>query len=321
MKILITGSSGFLGSWVCRILSKDHEIIALVRESSNTFNIDNIKSIKIIRSNVNSWCKTINDLKPDVILLLNWSGVGNNARNLEAQLDNVDLFNLLLDQAVKSKIPKVIGFGSQAELGPVSDSISDDHEDNPTTLYGQAKIQCRINGFKNTRNSDTNFVWARIFSIYGPLDSESWLIPSAIITLSKSKAFNSTPGLQEWSFLHAFDFARAVTYLIENDTDQKVFNIGDPNTNTVRKALSLIGELLGKKELLKFGAISYRDDQVMKLEPKCEGLINLGWRPKVNLEPGISQSIDWYLGNKEKPLILNDNGSIFFDFPLNSKKH
>jgi len=321
MKILIIGSSGFLGSWVCRILSKDHEVIALVRESSNTFNINNIESIKIMRSNVNSWCKIIDNLKPDAILLLNWSGVENIARNSEAQLSNVELFNNLVDQAVESKIPKVIGFGSQAELGPVSHSISDDQEDNPTTIYGQAKIQCRINGLSKTKDSGTNFTWVRIFSVYGPLDSESWLIPSAIITLSESKPFYCTPGLQEWSFLHAYDFARAVKYLIENNPDQKIFNLGNPSTNTVKKVLSLIEELLGKNRLLKFGAISYRDDQVMKLEPKCEGLINLGWKPKVSLESGIRQSIDWFIGNTEKPLLLDENESIFFGFLSKSKKH
>ena len=320
MKIMVTGASGFLGSWATRILASDHDIYAIIRKESSDFRIANLTKIHIIREDPELWFQLIDNIKPDIILILNWSGVENSSRNSSLQFSNVDFFHRLVDQAVKSNVKKILGFGSQAELGPVSNTILESEEDNPTTLYGKAKVECRKYAVEASRNSNTNFVWVRIFSTYGPMDSESWLIPSAVISLADSKPFNSTLGIQEWSFLHAFDFASAVKLIIESDSVQNIYNLGNPNTNIVNEVLLLIGDIMGRKDLIKFGTVPYRSDQVMKLKPACESLIKLGWKPKINLVAGIKQTIDWYLFKKETPIILNDNGTIFFDLPERIKK-
>jgi nucleoside-diphosphate-sugar epimerase len=321
MKVMIMGASGFLGSWATRVLASDHEIYAILRKNSDSFRIENLGSIKIIREDPNLWFQLIENIKPDCILLLNWSGVENSSRNSNSQFSNVDNYRALIDQAIKSKVPKIIGFGSQAELGPVSNSILESELDNPTTLYGKAKVECRKYGIEASKNTSTSFLWVRIFSTYGPKDSESWLIPSVILNLADSKPFNSTPGMQEWSFLHAYDFANAVKLIVECDSVQNIYNLGNPNTHTVKEVLSLIGDIMGKKDLIQFGAIPYRSDQVMKLKPVCESLIKLGWNPKVKLEAGLNQTINWYLDKDEAPVTLTDNESIFFDLPLKTKKH
>jgi len=320
MKIMIMGASGFLGSWATRVLASDHEIYAILRKNSDSFRIANLDNIKIIREDPELWFQLIDNIKPDCILLLNWSGVENSSRNSDSQFSNVDNYHVLIDQAIKSKVPKIIGFGSQAELGPVSNNILESQVDNPTTLYGKAKVECRKYGIEASKNSSTSFAWVRIFSTYGPMDSESWLIPSAILSLADSKPFDSTPGMQEWSFLHTYDFANAVKLIVECDSIQTIYNLGNPETNTVSEVLSLIGNMMGKGDLIQFGTIPYRSDQVMKLKPVCESLIKLGWNPKITLEVGLKQTIDWYLDKKDAPVILTNNETIFFDLPVRISK-
>ena len=101
---------------------------------------------------------------------------------------------------------------------------------------------------------------------------------------------------------------------------QIIYNLGNPNTNTVKEVLSLIGDIMGKKDLIQFGTVPYRSDQVMKLKPVCESLIKLGWKPKIALEAGLKQTIDWYLDKEETPVMLSNNESIFFDLPVRIKK-
>lgn len=320
MKIMIMGASGFLGSWATRVLANDHDIHAILRKNSDSFRIANLHNIELIREDPDLWFQLIEIIKPDCILLLNWSGVENNSRNSDSQFGNVDTYRVLIDQAIKLKVKKIIGFGSQAELGPVSNNILESEVDNPTTMYGRAKVECRKYGIEACNNTDTSFAWVRIFSTYGPMDSESWLIPSAILSLADSKPFDSTPGMQEWSFLHAYDFANAVKLIVECDSIQTIYNLGNPETNTVSEVLSLIGSMMGKGELIQFGTIPYRSDQVMKLKPVCESLIKLGWNSKITLEVGLKQTIDWYLDKKEAPIILTNNESIFFDLPVRIRK-
>lgn len=318
---MIFGASGFLGSWATRILSNDHEIYAILRKESDSFRIMNLKNINIIREDPRLWFQLINDIKPDCILLLNWSGVENSNRNSELQFTNVSSYRILINQAIKEKVPKIIGFGSQAELGAISNNILESALDNATTLYGKAKIECRKLGIEASRNTSTRFTWVRIFSTYGPMDSESWLIPSAIIKLAASEPFESTPGRQEWSFLHAYDFANAIKLIIECDSNQNIYNLGNPTTNTVFEVLSLIGTMIGRKNLIKFGAIPYRSDQVMRLKPVCESLLNLGWKPKITIEAGIKQTINWFMNLDESPIFISESESIFFDLPARTKKH
>lgn len=315
MKILITGSTGFLGSWACRILSRNHEVIGLCRNNSNQFRLNGIKNFQSIPANPIEWSEVISKHLPDVIIFLHWDGVANQQRNSDIQKANINFFTQLIETSVRTKVKKIIGIGSQAELGPLEIPISDLQQDNPTTLYGSTKIECRENGFELCKNTETKFIWGRVFSTYGPLDSTSWLIPSAIISLNKSEQFLSTSGKQNWSFLHAYDFAKAIQKLIEIDSKKSIFNIGNPSTNLIRDVLQLIENMLGKSNLIQFGKIPYRADQVMRLEPKCEGLLELGWTPNVNLYDGLKQTIDWYVGKPEKPLRTISNELEFFNLP------
>jgi len=315
MRILVTGASGFLGSWVCRVLSSNHQVIGLVRENSDIFNLSNIKDLVIKRTPASNWKNLIKEIKPDVILILHWDGVSNSSRNSEEQMLNILDFREFISAAKTAKVAKVIGFGSQAELGPVSEEIFDNQRDNPTTLYGKAKIECRNSGFELTKSSNTDFIWARIFSTYGPLDAENWLIPSAILSLNNSQRFKSTSGEQVWSFLHAYDFVTAVNLLIENDLKQKIFNLGDTTTHTLKDVLMKIQDLFNSVDLVDFGSIPYRTDQVMRLEPRCEGLIDLGWKPDVSLKDGLIQTVNWFTNQPESALVTKTKSPLYFDLP------
>ena len=49
MKVLVTGSSGFLGSWICRVLTDEHKVVCLNRETSELTRILDLNDIEIIR--------------------------------------------------------------------------------------------------------------------------------------------------------------------------------------------------------------------------------------------------------------------------------
>ena len=138
MKIVVTGSSGFLGSWICRVLTESHEVVALVRPTSDLFRLSGINNLTVTPINSEDWAKYISQSKTDALILADWWGVGNQERNDPRQFENVERMILLASAAELSGIKTVIGVGSQAELGPISNVITEDMADNPTTKYGQA---------------------------------------------------------------------------------------------------------------------------------------------------------------------------------------
>ena len=315
MKILVTGSNGFLGSWICRTLAQTSEVGAVVRSGADTYRLAGIDNLSVFETDYSSISYAIRVFNPDAIVINDWWGVENQYRNDARQLENVSRLCATAEQARNCAVPIVIGVGSQAELGSIEGQILESIPDNPTHKYGQAKSKTRHELEKLFRKSNSRFVWGRIFSTYGPLDSGSWLIPQIVDSLSSNLPIKLTKGEQIWSYLHAYDAARAFATIIENEEINGVVNIGNPNTVTIAEVATRIGISLGKKHLLEFGAIPYREDQVMSLRPQCEKLTQVGWRPLVDLEDGLAQTISWLEGSKELNLNLNSGALLELRIP------
>ena len=315
MRVVVTGSSGFLGSWICRVLAQRHEVTALVRPSSDTYRLEGIDGLKIEHRESADWPAFISAEKPDALVLADWWGVGNHDRNDVRQFENIARMENLSLVARDAGVSLVVGVGSQAELGPVSNRITEDLPDNPTTEYGKAKVAARKAAQQVLQGSATRFAWLRIFSTYGPSDSDTWLIPQLIDTLTKGEVMELTKGAQEWSYLHAFDLARAFEAVIESKSMSGVVNVGNPKTIILKDAIHIIANKLNANHLLGFGTMDYRPDQVMKLEPACESLTAIGWKPVVSFENGIAQTIQWFRGITVDPLHCEDGQEVIFNLP------
>ena len=315
MKIVVTGASGFLGSWICRVLALNHEVIALVRPTSEVYRLSGIRKVSVVPRETPQWSDFIGEAKPDVLILAGWWGVGNQDRNHQRQFENIDAIKQLAFAARESGVKTVIGVGSQAELGPIENTITEDLPDNPTTKYGMAKVQAREALEEIFKDSKTRFVWMRIFSTYGPLDTGAWLIPQTVDSLSRGKSMDLTKGEQEWSYLHAYDLARAFEAVVGNPSATGTVNVGNPQTIILKDAVTKIAQILGAEELLNFGAVAYRDDQVMKLQPTCETLISIGWKPVVSFDSGAAQTIAWLKGQPADELVCLEGEKTTFELP------
>jgi nucleoside-diphosphate-sugar epimerase len=317
MKVLITGASGFLGSWISRVLTERHEVIGLVRETSQLNRISDLKNVTIVPLESSNWADYIAESCPDVLILNHWSGVSNLNRNDTAQIENAKAIQRIAEAAVVAGVKTIIGVGSQAELGQIESTISELEKDNPTTAYGCAKVETRLAIENLIRGKQVRFVWMRIFSTYGPLDEGTWLIPNIVDSLLNDREMSLTKAEQQWSYLHAYDLAVAFRTVIENPSLKGVINVGNPQTISVREVASIIGEILNKKELLLFGALDYRPDQVMRLEPLCETLTSAGWSPQISFDEGIRHTTDWLQKKPTKP--LKTLAGKILDFKLPSR--
>jgi nucleoside-diphosphate-sugar epimerase len=315
VKVLITGISGFLGSWLCRVLREDHEVVGLIRETSELHRISDLGDVKIIRLEPNSWSGFIAESRPDALILNHWSGVNNESRNAPEQDKNIWAIHQMAKAALLAGTKTIIGVGSQAELGPNGSTISENEMDNPTTVYGRAKVETRLAIEDLVKGTEVRFIWMRIFSTYGPLDEGTWLIPKIVDSLVNNREIGLTKGEQQWSYLHAYDLACAFQTVIEKPGLKGVVSVGNPQTISVHEVASIIGGILEKKELLRFGALDYRSDQVMRLEPLCETLTSTGWFPQISFDEGIKQTIDWLQKKPLEPLKTLAGKTLDFKLP------
>jgi UDP-glucose 4-epimerase len=302
--ILVTGGSGFLGSWILRALQLENiPVVVLVRPDSDCWRLDGLENVEIVRAAPEDWPMTIAQFRPRVVVSSDWEGVdGADRGDRQMQFGNVARIHAVGEAAKNSGAEVFIAFGSQAEVGPHSHPINEDEKDNPVSVYGQAKVELRQRLSSLFANSDTRFVWGRVFSIYGPLDIGSGMLPSLIRTLQEGKVFKATNGDQMWSYLYASDFASAALRLINGTQYKYIVNIGNPELVQIGDVIKAVAQYMHRPELVSFGEVEIDSKQSQYLAPITTPLTNDMWKPQVAINEGIRRTVDWFQGNLGLPL-------------------
>ncbi len=133
---------------------------------------------------------------------------------------------------------------------------------------------------------------------YGP-----YQFPEKVIPLFVTNALDEIPvplygdGLNERDWLHVLDHCRALDLLIEAGTDGEVYNVGGGNhvrnIDLTRRILSLAGK---PESLIKPVADRPGHDRRYSLD--TTKLQRLGWSPSAEFEPGLAETVQWYVQNE-----------------------
>lgn len=300
MRVLLTGATGFVGSYVLQeLLSRGIEVAILLRPDSNPWRISaELNNCTIIEGGLADTHQIENSVKqflPDALIHLAWEGVENQHRNSDKQLqDNFIYSQRLFELCISAKVRTIIGTGSQAEYGPANCPLSEDAPTNPTTLYGISKLAtchllrvlCEQQGVRH--------VWHRIFSSFGPKDNTTWFIPMLINKLMRGESPALTEGTQLWDYVYVEDVARAIVVSLLESNCQGIFNIGSGKSCTIRDIAIKLRDSLNPSLQLGFGQVPFRPDQVMFLQADISRLKNiLNWQPQVSLQEGLQKTINW----------------------------
>ena len=292
--ILVAGGTGFLGSWLSRFLvSKGHKVTVLARQNSSTWRLGSEFGGDVIALHETRWSDFVLKNKFEVFVSCDWAGVEGSERNNPLQVENTKRITDCLEAFVKSNGRHFVGVGSQAEYGNPNHKISEESECAPTTLYGAVKLDTCRKTQAILSNTKVMWSWARIFSTYGPLDTGNWLLNSAIDSFHENRIMEVTLCEQLWSYLYASDAATALAQIALSEKSDGIYNVGHPLAPPLHDTLILLHRLMRTESKLDIGAIPYREDQVMVLQPDVARLQNLGWVPEVSIEEGLLKTAKW----------------------------
>jgi nucleoside-diphosphate-sugar epimerase len=301
MKVFLTGSSGFIGSFLLRNLlnSIGYEVAILLRNPKDAWRIQNLlPKVKVITgdlNNLNSIESELLSFRPDIFVHLAWNGVFGGNRNDHLQWRNVNSTLELVELAHKLNVKTWIGLGSQAEYGVCQNKTNELCATHPTTMYGASKLATQILSEKLCEQFGIRYAWLRLFSSYGPTDNPQWLIPYTINKLLKNESPSFTPAEQLWDYIHVKDVASAISSVAFHDNAQGIFNLGSGNAVPLRSIIEKIRDITNPSATLNFGAVTYRPDQVMHLEADISKLFGAtGWRPSISLDDGLYETVNWW---------------------------
>jgi len=299
-RILITGSSGFIGkSLVKELLKKKVYLYLLINKKKLKIKSKKIKFIYCSLSNSKNLKKKLQKISITDIIHCAWVGVSAKSRNSLKQNHNLEIANNLLNAIKYKKLNCFIALGSQAEYGVNLKKIYENSVTSPKTEYGKTKIKIlkKINNF--CKKNCTRFLWLRLFTGYGPGSDKNWLIPSTINKLINNRKTKFTTGNQIYNFVYISDIVSAIVKSLYANSAHGIFNLGHEKSYTIKHVVKLIFTKLKIKKKPIFGELCYREDQIMKFVPSISKIKRkLKWKPAYSISNGISETINFIIKKK-----------------------
>ncbi|HLD78296.1 MAG TPA: NAD-dependent epimerase/dehydratase family protein, partial [archaeon] len=140
----------------------------------------------------------------------------------------------------------------------------------------------------------------RPFNAYGPGERTGEFIGYAhvIPDIVKKVRSGQSPleilgdGMQSRSYTYVDDVASGILFAAEHGRNDD-FNIGTGVETTVRELAERIWALCGRKEALAFRHLPVFATDVRKRVPDVKKIFSLGWRPQVDLQTGLKETVSW----------------------------
>jgi len=229
LNILITGCYGFIGSNLLLSLSKNkrNNVIGIYTKINKQRNhlIGNYNKLyELSMFDYSGLKKLITDHSIKLIIHTSWIGVSGDFKNSLTQSKNLTVIKNLVSLYKTCNLKKIIFFGSQAEYKRSKKVLSEGSAIMPVTQYGKSKSE----SLRYIIKSKINFLWLRLFDVYGPYDNPNWLIPNIIHSYKNNKLFKLNYPSRYWDFIFIDDLVKVIKKLIQKKS-YGVFNLCSGN--------------------------------------------------------------------------------------------
>ncbi len=304
---LVLGATGFIGRWVAReLVQQGARVSVIVRDKNRaeeifaTYNFS-VEVFELSLQDTSRFREVFRLVKPSATFNLAGYGVDPSERDESTAFQiNAEFVKTLCDEAAKTRDSDwpglhIVHVGSALEYGVVGGDLREDTTPNPTTLYGQSKLEGTRNLSRCCAESDLRGITARLFTVYGPGEHDGRLLPSLLSTAKSRKRLPLTAGLQKRDFTFVEDVAQGLLRLgLSTANPGEIVNLATGRLATVRSFVDTAAEILHiPADRLDLGAIPTRIEEMEHAEVSVERLLALtGWVPTIPIGDGIQRTVD-----------------------------
>ncbi|MBE6015720.1 MAG: NAD-dependent epimerase/dehydratase [Lachnospiraceae bacterium] len=289
MKAIVTGAAGFTGySLVNELSNRGYYVYALVRPGSRhngrLVGMDNVELVEtdLIDTSFEAYWDKV---QCDYLFHLAWNG---GRFDRPAQMKNIDVSLKVVDLAKAAGCNRIIITGSQAEYGVTDRIQTEDLETNPVDPYGEAKVEiCRSTKVK-ADEVGIDWIWGRIFSLYGKYEPVSRMLPALICAMKKGEVFSLSSCKQNWDYLEVRDAANALIALAEKGRNGEIYNIAHGEYRKLMEFTEVV------RRAYPQGKIIYGKDAepFVSLQPSVKKIVtDTGWIPKYAFEECLDYEV------------------------------
>ena len=304
MNIVITGGSGFVGSYLCEKLINDGHGIVVVDNllTGSTENINHLmhnENFSFIEHDVQNHI----EIENKVDYVLHFASAASPKAYTEHPVNTLKAGSVgtinTLGLAKKHDAEYLLASTSEVYGDPLISPQTEEYWGNVNpngerSMYDEAKrfAEAAVATYSRSYGLKTKIV--RIFNTYGPRMqlNDGRVVTNFIVQALRNENITIYgDGTQTRSFSYVEDTVAGIISLM-NSTEYDVFNIGNPNEMTVGQLAEKIIKLTDSTSEIKYLELP-NDDPKQRKPDITKAKTKLNWEPKVNLDEGLAKTITW----------------------------
>jgi nucleoside-diphosphate-sugar epimerase len=308
MEIVVTGSAGFIGSNLVKVLaSQNHKVTCIDALIDTTYPRD-IKLSRWIELKENPNLTLIEkDMRDgnlesyieDAEVIFNLAampGLVDSWANFDLYAScNLTATHRLLDahSRLKSKA-KLIHISTSSVYGKIA-TVDESGPTLPCSPYGVTKFASEnlIKAYADNTSLDFNIL--RYFSVYGPGQRPDMAYSKFISAIYNDEIINLYgDGSQSRTNTYISDCINATLLIVENGKRNEIYNVSGSELVDMLKVISFLEEIIGKKARVNFMPGRIGDQLITKGEIK-KLISDTGFEPAVGFYQGLKNQVDYFL--------------------------
>ena len=326
MKILITGASGFIGSFIVEeALKRGFETWAAVRKSSSREFLQD-ERIKFIELNLSSKEQLVAQLRgKDFDYVVHAAGVTKCLNKQDFYRINTEGTKHLVDALIELQMPlkRFIFISSLSIFGAIKEQqpyeeIKETDTPQPNTEYGKSKLAAE----QYLSTTALPYIILRPTGVYGPREKDYFIMAKSI---KQHSDFAVGYKRQDITFVYVKDVVQAVFLALDKGENGRKYFLSDGQVYQSTTFSNLIHDELGRPWWIRITApvwvlriVTFFGEYIGRMTGKVTALNNdkynilkqrnwrcdiqpaikeLGYEPKYKLAQGVEETIRWY---KEK---------------------
>lgn len=311
MKILLTGTAGFIGSHLSeKLLDDGHTVVGI-----DNFDAFYDRSIKEQNLSVSRTSKNFHFHEADICNPALWDTLSGQSIDLIIHLAakagvrpsmadplsynqaNITGTNYVLEYARKNGVKRVI-FASSSSVYGVNKNLPWRVEEKdllPISIYAYSKQSAEKLCELYQMNFGLHITALRFFTVFGPRQRPDLAIHKFVKAIDRGEQvtlFGNGETFRDYTYIDDIvsGIMGAIAY---NSNEFEVFNLGNTHAVSLMQLITTIEDVMGKKANLLFGPEQVGDvPYTWSNIEKSQKL--LGYNPQTSIKEGIAHFVNWY---------------------------